>query len=541
MFNTRSMLAFVLVGSVLVSDCALARGESNAIVFAHVNVVPMDGDRILADQNVTVVDDKIASIEPAVGAVVPKDAKVIDASGKFLMPGLGEMHAHLPEPSEPPEYMRTTLALYIANGVTTVRCMRGFPNHLAARQDVISGKFLGPSLFLAGPGLGGDSIRSPEDGIKQVMQQKAEGWDMIKIYPGLTRAEYDAIMTTARRIGMRTGGHVPADVGIEHALQMGQETIEHLDGYWEALHFEKFVPDEPLKAMAIKTREAGVWNTPTMAIFHFDLGLESLHSALARQEMEYLPVFQVNRWVRLFDEHVSKEHPAVDVSRIVHQNRERFLRELNNVGAQILFGTDSPNLFEVPGFSVYAELAAVQQAGLSPYDVLLSATRRVGEYLRKNVGTVSVGAQADLILLDANPVEDVANVRKQAGVMLRGQWFPRSELQRILESIHDLSGNYRVPAGKKAARASDENKTAAAAQARESTTDFDTFYRPVVVDNAEYQTVITKPKSAGRHPAVLLIGGLGCYSLDHRKPDDGSDPLWAHTQGLCHAAGREEW
>ena len=520
MLSAKSMLAFVLLGWILILNCPLVHAESKAIVFVHVNVVPMGGDRILADQNVTVVDDKIASIEPAVGAVVPQEAQVIDASGKFLMPGLGEMHAHLPEPSDPPDYMRTTLALYVANGVTTVRCMRGFPNHLNARRDVLSGKLLGPSLFLAGPGLGGESVKSPEDGIKQVLQQKSEGWDMIKIYPGLTRAEYDAIMTTARRIGMRSGGHVPTDVGVEYALQMAQETIEHLDGYWEALHFEKFVPDESLKAMAIKTREAGVWNTPTMAIFHFDLGLESLQSAVARPEMEYIPVFQVNRWVKLFDEHVSKEHPALDVSRVVHQNRQRFLRELNDVGAQILFGTDSPNLFEVPGFSVYAELAAVQQAGLSPYDVLLSATRRVGEYLRKNVGTVSVGAQADLILLDANPLEDVANVRKQAGVMLRGQWFPHSELQRILESIHDLSGNYRVPSGKRAARTSDENETASAAQGRESTADFDTLYRPVVVDNAEYQTIITKPKSAGRHPAVLLIGGLGCYSLDHLKPDD---------------------
>jgi predicted amidohydrolase YtcJ len=425
--------------------CPSAQAGSKAIVFAHVNVVPMDGDRILRDQYVTVIDDKIASIEPAAGAVVPKDAQLVDAAGRFLMPGLGEMHAHLPEPSDPPEYMRTTLALYVANGVTTVRCMRGFPNHLDARRDVNSEKLLGPFLFLAGPGLGGESVTSPEDGEKQVLQQKSEGWDMIKIYPGLTRAEYDAIMTTARRIGMRTGGHVPTDVGIEHALDAGQETIEHLDGYWETLHFEKSVPDDALRSMALKTREAGVWNTPTMAIFRFDLGLESLESVLARQEMEYLPKFQVDRWVKLFTDHVRKEHPALAVSGLVQQNRERFLGELNNVGAKILFGTDSPNLFEVPGFSVYGELAAMQQAGLSPYDVLLSATRRVGEYLHKNVGTVSVGAPADLILLDANPLEDVLNVRKQAGVMLRGRWFARSELQGILKTLHDLPGNYRVP------------------------------------------------------------------------------------------------
>ncbi|PYT71700.1 MAG: amidohydrolase [Acidobacteria bacterium] len=427
-----------------------AEAGSKTVVFAHVNVVPMDGDRILTDQDVTVVDDRISSIEPAASPIVPKDAQVIEATGRFLMPGLGEMHAHLPEPSDPQEYMRATLALYVANGVTTVRCMRGFPNHLATKRDVISGKLLGPFLFLAGPGLGGDSVKSPEDGVKQVLQQKSEGWDMIKIFPGLKRAEYDAIMTTARRIGMRTGGHVPTEVGLEHALQTGQETIEHLDGYWEALHFEKPVPEAGLREMAVKTREAGVWNTPTMTIVRFTLCMEPIQSALAKKEMEYLPKFQVDRWVKLSEEVVCKGHSDPNVSRIVQQNRERFLKELNDAGAEILFGTDSPNLFEVPGFSVYEELIAMRHAGLSPYDVLLSATRKVGQYLHKNVGTVTVGAQADLILLDGNPVEDVANVRKQSGVMLRGRWFPLSELQRMLKAIHDLPGNYQASYHQKA-------------------------------------------------------------------------------------------
>jgi imidazolonepropionase-like amidohydrolase len=457
--NAKRALPVAFVWCMLLFGCQLAQAGSKAIIFAHANVVSMDGDRILADQDVTVIDDRIVSIQQAANTHVPRNAQVIDATGKFLMPGLGEMHAHLPEPADSPEYMRTTLALYVANGVTTVRCMRGFPNHLSAREGVISGTLLGPSLFLAGPGLGGDSVTSPDDGAKQVLRQKLEGWDMIKIYPGLTRAEYDAIMTAARSIGMRTGGHVPSDVGVEHALQTGQETIEHLDGYWEALHFEKLVPDETLKAMAIKTREAGVWNAPTMAIVRFTLCMEPLQRALAKQEIEYLPKSQVERWVKLSEDVVCKGHSDLDVSRIVQQNRERFLKELNEVGAPILFGTDSPNLFEVPGFSVYEELAAMQQAGLLPYDVLLSATRRVGEYLRKNVGTVTVGAQADLILLDANPLDDVANVRKQAGVMLRGRWFAHSELQRILQRIRDLRGNYRVPSEKGAARTTCQNET----------------------------------------------------------------------------------
>src|SRR5262249_34113895 len=160
-----------------------------------------------------------------------------------------------------------------------------------------------------------------------------------------------------------------------HALESGQETIEHLDGYWESLHFEKVATDEALKAMALKTREAGVWNTPTMAIVRFTLCMEPVQTSLAKPELEYLPKFQVDRWTKLVDEVVCKGRSDVDASRIVQQNRERFLKALNDVGAPILFGTDSPNLFEVPGFAIHEELAAMQNAGLSPYDVLLTATR----------------------------------------------------------------------------------------------------------------------------------------------------------------------
>lgn len=413
-------------------------------VFRHVTVIPMTGNQKYRDQDVVVRGEVISMIAPSGSQPLPEDARVIDGTSKFLMPGLGEMHAHLPEPSQPEQYMRTVLSLYVLTGVTTVRCMRGFPNHLVARQRIASGELLGPSLFLAGPGLGSESVKSPEDGAQQVIAQHTTGWDMIKIFPGLTRPEYDAIMLTARRLGMRTGGHIPDDVGVLHAFEMGQESIEHLDGYWQVLGFEKPVPDSALEQMAIETRTAGAWNAPTMSVFHFDLGLDPLNETLANPEMEYLPSFQINDWVKLFNEHVSKEHPPLDVSKIVQINRERFLKKLNDVGSPLLLGTDSPNLFNVPGFSVFLELKDMQASGLSPYDVLVTGTRNVGTYLHENVGTVTVGARADLILLDADPLDDVANMRKQEGVMLHGRWIDKGEIASRLKAIHDLPGNYRI-------------------------------------------------------------------------------------------------
>lgn len=433
----------LLVLALLALAASPVQAAPAPIIFMHVNVVPMAGDRLLPDQDVTIRGSTIVSVEPASGAKLPAGARQIDGTGKFLMPGLGEMHAHLPGPADPPGYVQTALALYVANGVTTVRGMLGYPGHLGVRQQIEAGKLWGPSLFLAGPGLSGETVKSPEDGVSQVLQQKAQGWDMIKILPGLSRAEYDAIMTTARRVGMRTGGHVPKDVGISHALESGQETIEHLDGYEDALGFGKYMPDDFLKTMALKTREAGAWTCPTLAIMRFVLALDSVQSLLAKPEMEYLPQVQVDAWMTLYNRGVGKGVAPPDVARVIQQNRERLLKTLNDVGAPILLGDDTPNLFQVPGFSIHNELAAMRAAGLSPYDVLLSGTRRVGEYLHQPVGTVTVGARADLILLDANPLEDVANLRKLSGVALRGQWLPASELQRRLKAIHDLPGNYR--------------------------------------------------------------------------------------------------
>lgn len=434
---------FGLAVCVSIADAKAAGTTPIPIVFTHVSVVPMDGDHIWADQDVTIRGQMIASVEPASSAKLPKDAKIIDGTGKYLMPGLGEMHAHLPGPTDPPQYMKTTLALYVANGVTTVRGMLGYPNHLAVRRDIDAGRLWGPSLFLAGPGLSGDTVKSPEDGVRQVHELKAQGWDMAKILPGLTRPEYDAIMIEARRVGIRTGGHVPKDVGIIHALESGQETIEHLDGYEDALGFGKYMPDDFLKTMALKTREAGAWTCPTLDIMRFVLAQVSIEDLLARPEMEYLPKFQVDEWMKLYNRGVGKGVASQEVERVIQQNRERLLKTLNDVGAPILLGDDTPNLFQVPGFSIHNELAAMQAAGLSPYDVLLSGTKRVGEYLHKPVGTITVGYVADLLLLDANPLDDVANVRKMSGVMLRGQWLSSSEIQQRLKAIHNLPGNYR--------------------------------------------------------------------------------------------------
>ncbi len=321
--------------------------------------------------------------------------------------------------------------------------MRGFPNHLELREKVRRKELLGPSLVVAGPGLDGESVKSPEDAKRQVREQKAAGYDLVKVLPGLTRAEYDAIVRTAEEVGIRFGGHVPEDVGLLHALEKRQETIEHLDGYTEYLHGEKPVPPEKILEVVERTKAAGIWNVPTMAVMKTDLGLIDRQSLISRPELEYMPRSQVQKWMKLYGDVIVKHLPPKEETAMIETNREQLLQALNERSARILLGTDSPQLFNVPGFSVFAELEAMARAGMTPYQVLRSATQSAGAYLHESVGTVTAGSRADLILLNANPLANLNNVKSKAGVMVKGQWLPESDLQRELSDIRAAQNNFR--------------------------------------------------------------------------------------------------
>lgn len=218
----------------------------------------------MENQTVLVEGDRIIKVGPARSVAVNDEMTVIDGTGKYLIPGLAEMHGHVP-PSDPPEnapsyytdqYVEETLFLYVAAGITTVRGMLGWPNQLKLKEKVNSGEMIGPNLYLAGPSFNGNSIDSPQQAIEKVKQQKNEGWDLLKIHPGLTREEYDAMAETANELGIRFGGHVPEAVGIEHAIEMGQETMDHIDGYYRWLQqFEESEWEVRMQEIVEKTKK----------------------------------------------------------------------------------------------------------------------------------------------------------------------------------------------------------------------------------------------------------------------------------------------
>lgn len=442
MKSTACLLALLIFITPQLTLAQSGRGvdATKAVVtaFVNVNVVPMDRERVIEKQTVIVRDGRIAEIGPTNKIKVPDGAARIEGAGKFLMPGLAEMHGHIPPPQAPKAYTEAVLFLYAANGITTVRGMLGAPNQLELRERANRSEIISPTLYLAGPSFNGNSVNSPEQAVAMVRQQKQEGWDLLKVHPGLTKDEYDAMAKTAKEVGIRFAGHVPADVGLLHALAMGQETIDHVDGYIEYLNGEAGPVDEAkLSDLVRRTKTAGAWIVPTMALWETLIGLTDLETLAALPELKYAPPQQVEQWKTAHRDRLKQPNFDRKKAEIIAKNRMRILKALHDGGVRILLGTDAPQQFSVPGFSIHREMALMVKSGFTPYQVIHSGTKNVGDYYKgkANVGVIEVGKQADLLLVEANPLQDVANVARRVGVMVRGQWLPESEIRKRLDEI----------------------------------------------------------------------------------------------------------
>ena len=418
-----------------------AQGQPKAdqvVAFVNVNVVPMDSERVLTGQTVVVRGERIAEVGPASKVKVPNGALRVDGRGKYLMPGLAEMHGHIPPPQAPKEFTEAVLFMYVANGVTTVRGMLGAPGQLDLRERANRGELLSPTLYLAGPSFNGNSVSSPEQAVEMVKQQKREGWDLLKVHPGLTRDEYDAMAKAAREVGIRFAGHVPAEVGLAHALEMGQETIDHVDGYVEHLGADGAPLDEAKLAEVVRlTKKADAWIVPTMALWETLLGVASIDKLLSYPELKYMPTQMVGGWEKAHRARQAGAQFDRRKAELTAANRKRILKALHDGGVRVIFGTDAPQQFSVPGFSVHREMASMREAGMTPYQIILTATRSAGEYHKDKArfGTVTAGSRADLILVGGDPLKDLSNVSRRAGVMVRGRWLAEDEIQKRLAGI----------------------------------------------------------------------------------------------------------
>jgi imidazolonepropionase-like amidohydrolase len=431
------------------------------VAFVDVTVIPMDRQRVMEGQTVIVRDGRIASIEPSARARVPSGALRVDGRGKYLMPGLAEMHAHIPGVQAPEQVIRDIFTLYVANGVTTIRGMLGAPNQLALRARTASGEMLGPTIFVGAPSLNGNTAADPATAARLVREHKAAGYDFLKLHPGIPRTSYDSIVAAARALGITFAGHISQDVGLEHTLASRQSTIDHLDGYLEAsipqdvrarvtaddaslADMINAVDASRFAALAADTRKAGTWNVPTAFLWESFFSPQSPEEMAKRAEMKYAPPQWISGWSNQKRNRMQEDQRTgvgPDVSSRYLSLRRTLLKTLADSGARLLMGTDSPQMFNVPGFALHHEIELMRDAGLTPYQVLESGTRNVAEYAAKDLkldgrfGTVAVGNRADLLLLDANPLTDVRNVARRAGVMVRGRWLPAAELDRMLAEM----------------------------------------------------------------------------------------------------------
>jgi imidazolonepropionase-like amidohydrolase len=438
--------------SILLLLLALAgiNAVADTVAIINVDVIPMTKDVVLSDQTIVATEGRITTIGDVDEVPVPEGATVVDGTDRFLIPGLAEMHAHVPDAGS--AELDRYLTLFVANGVTTVRGMLGQPSHLGLREDLLDGRVFGPRLITSGPSLNGRSVNGAADGARQAREQEDAGYDFVKIHPGLDAAEFTAIAETANELGIPFAGHVPVAVGIRVALASGIATIDHLDGYMAALLPPNFDPsggyggffdvllaeeanDSRIADLVAITAKAGTWNVPTQTLIEQRISDESVAELRSREEMQYMPPATVARWIAAKEAQLRERGFNREVAAKAIRIRRNLILALHEAGAGLLLGSDAPQVFNVPGFSLHHELEILVASGLTPFEALQTGTSNVAEFLGLNTGTIEAGRDADLVLLDASPLQNISNTRRVHGVMLRGSWISASDIENMLAAL----------------------------------------------------------------------------------------------------------
>jgi imidazolonepropionase-like amidohydrolase len=431
------MLAACALAAVLLQGSVFPKPQRDSVIaFVDVHVLPMSRDGVLDHQTVIVRGNRIAEMGPAAQIKLPAGAIRLDGRGKYLMPGLTEMHGHLPNPNAGPELTENVLFLYVANGVTTVRGMQGLLPHLELKARIARGDLLGPRLWVPGPPLTGNAAPTPDAGRRLVEEQHAAGFDHLKIHEGLSRATYDTIVATAKRLGMRFAGHVPDSVGVYHVLESGQASVEHLDNYVETVGGPDSADDTRIAKVVAATCAARAWTVPTLALWETFLGTDDSVTLATREELRYVPQAWRANWAQQLVQ-LRQNAPSREKRLVTLALRRKILKALQTAGCPIAVGTDSPQLYSVPGFSIEREMRSMAGAGLTPQQILSEATRSPARYFgaEQEFGSVAPGQRADLLLLNDNPLADLRNIAKPAGVMVNGRWLPQADIQARLERI----------------------------------------------------------------------------------------------------------
>src|SRR3974390_195792 len=458
---------------------ACSRPTPTILAITHVTVIDGSGGAPCADCTVVISGSRISRVGADAYVAIPKETKIVDGGGKFLIPGLADMHVHLTGAGEPGGSREFILPLLVANGITTVRDMGGQVELLKQlREEIGSGKRIGPQIFFTGPYLDGSPpsfqpsivVKNGRGGAAAVDRLQREGVDLIKVQSRLQPEAYFAIASESNRLGIRFVGHVPDSITAAQASDAGQSSIEHLTGVLLGTsEKEGELRQEKLKkidgesaeetrrrnrrwlhgvldsnsqcktdALASKFARNGTWQVPTFpTLVH--LGFVTPQEDLgADWRLRYVPqnlqaIWRQGRNGQL-ERYGSDDFALRDE---VVKRSVSVVGKMNLAGVSIVAGTDTaaPNVF--PGFSLHEDLEYMVKAGMTPLQALQAATTKPAEFLgrRAEQGTIDAGKRADLVLLDADPLADIRNTQKIRAVIVNGKLLDRGELDRVLAGV----------------------------------------------------------------------------------------------------------
>jgi imidazolonepropionase-like amidohydrolase len=431
---------------------------TSSYTITGVAVVDVEKGIVIPDQTVIITGERIKTVGPQAELSAPEGSHVIDGRGLYLMPGLVDAHVHYFDPEVFGRVM-------IANGVLLVHDM-GQPTEqvLSLRDALNRGERLGPEMIATGSILDGDpplipsislGLKTPEAGRAAVRQQAEAGVDEIKVYSRLDKEVFLAIVDEAQKVGLKVVGHVPESVYIEDATAAGLRSSEHLFGFEKIVakllgeqvtttylgmgsdagylqHLGEVNPEE-LQGVYRRLRESGLTVCPTVVTFKTFTQVKTIQAG-SFPYSEFISPGILDIWQSQW----SQQNDRPD---FVWQNWVQMVSGLNKAGVPLMVGTDLMTPGIIPGYSVHEEMTIWQEAGIPPADVLRSATLVPAQFmgLEDRLGAVAEGKSASLVLLTANPLEDVRNAQLIEAVFLRGQYYSRDDLNRLLDEAEELA------------------------------------------------------------------------------------------------------
>jgi Amidohydrolase family len=456
--------------------------STKPLILTHVTIIDVTGSPAKPDMNVVIRNHRIAAIGRSSAVVPPTDSEIVDASGKFLIPGLWDMHVHTGRKD-------IFLPLYIANGVTGVRDMGGDIEDPTGELSSLSGRYvqlslwreaidegslIGPRLVIAGfliDGFkwpGNIAATNAEEGRQAVDVLKKTGVDFVKVKSFLSKDTFIAIAAESRRQHMVLAGHVPDAVRVADASDAGQKSIEHLTGIAVGCSaIERQLIDEKAQAFAARDRARyasvelraketfdattarvlfsrfvtnGTWQVPTLVELRRNaLGDVTANPGQSSPEDEplwvYLPASLRDWWSK------NRTATAPSGGHELFSGELSLTQKMHESGVLFLAGTDTPNPSILPGFALHDELKLLVSAGFSPMEAIQAATLNPARYLgrEKDLGTIDTGKLADLILLDANPLDDISNTQKIRAVIVDGRYLNRETLDAMLAGVQSAA------------------------------------------------------------------------------------------------------